>query len=593
MLSSAVALGNFDALTLAWAALKKSLALIGDNVLILTLTGLAVAMFSGLTLLSHSRVSKQVRTVARMLQKFTIQGDIGKSLFQCNGIRLHSSVEHLVSLIQDMQAALLDKIQAAEQNNRLLSARIAKLREEMEDREERLRWQINHDHLTGLPNRACLVSRMESMIEAGKRFAVLFLDLDGFKEVNDMYGHENGDALLKCVASRILKVIREDRDMVARLGGDEFVIILSDVGDENEILPVLNRIIDCVQSPFAVNDGKIAKVTPSLGIAFHSEDEDSKADTLIRHADQAMYKAKQQGGARYQIFDPDSERNYRDLQLKYSAIEAGFLSREFCLYLHPKINLMTGAVVGAETLIRWSRPDGRLALPGEFMPIVERTDLMLKMGRWIIADAILKLAALEKAGLCGISLSVNVTARQLQDPSLIDFVQTFARRQGIGLSQLEFEVVETAALGNMDEVNQTLGSLRKLGCSIAIDDFGDGYASLSYLSRLEFDTIKIDRQFISGMDDLKNRTLVEAIIHLGRVFDKLVVAEGVETVDQGCELIRLGCQVAQGFVIAKPMPLEAFIQWAPQWKAPDEWLATAEGVDASGGSGNVVFLKGN
>ena len=429
------------------------------------------------------------------------------------------------------------------------------------------------DALTGLPNRVLLARKLqESMDQArqnGRQLGVAYLDLDGFKPVNDRLGHGAGDRLLVVVAGRLTRALRP-LDTVARLGGDEFVILMPALESPEECERMLHQVMDSVSAPYTLDAERVV-VTASIGYTVFPQDA-ADADTLLRHADQAMYAAKQAGRNRFHQFDAAQERALQLLREQGRHLRDALAAAQFTLFLQPKVDMRTGTVVGAEALARWQHPERGLVPPGEFLPLLEGTELEITFGEWVVETALALAAQLQARGT-PLPLSVNIAAQHLQRPDFAPWMaQCLARHPGAPGYLLEIEITESAALYDLAAVAQTLTALRALGVAVSLDDFGTGYSSLTYLRRLPMDTLKIDQSFVHGMmGDPGDLAIVQGVIGLSRSFGYRVIAEGVETVEQGQMLLQLGCTQAQGYCIARPMPLADFIAWTAAWQPPAGW----------------------
>ncbi len=429
------------------------------------------------------------------------------------------------------------------------------------------------DALTGLPNRVLLARKLqEAMASAraqGSLLGVAYLDLDGFKPVNDRFGHGAGDRLLVAVAGRLTRALRPE-DCVARLGGDEFVILLPHLASGCDCEARLTRVMDSVAAPYPLDAERVV-VTASIGYTLFPSD-DADADTLLRHADQAMYAAKQAGRNRFHLFDAVQDRAVQLLREQAKHLRNALNEAQFTLYLQPKVDMRSGTVVGAEALVRWIHPERGVLTPGEFLPMIEGTELDIVFGQWVIEAALLQLEWLQAHSM-PMPLSINVSAQHLQQDGFAQWLaQCMARHPTVPGHLVEIEITESAALYDLQAVTQTLQSLRALGVSISLDDFGTGYSSLTYLRRLPMDTLKIDQSFVHGMmSDPGDLAIVQGVIGLSRSFGYRVIAEGVESIEQGQMLLQLGCPQAQGYCIARPMPRDAFAQWMDTWQAPTQW----------------------
>lgn len=430
-----------------------------------------------------------------------------------------------------------------------------------------------YDALTGLPNRVQLARRLqESMAHArktGSQLGVAYLDLDGFKPVNDRLGHSMGDRLLVVVAGRLTSSLRP-RDCVARLGGDEFVILMPDLHSVEDCEAMLRRVMESISAFYTLDTERVV-VTASIGYTIFPTD-DADADALLRHADQAMYAAKQAGRNRYHQFDAAQERAVQIRREQNHQLRDALADAQFTLYLQPKVEMRTGTVVGAEALSRWIHPVRGMVPPGEFLPLLEGTELEISFGEWVLETALDTLEQLQSQGKA-LALSINISAQHLQRPGFAQWVaDRLHRRPRLSASLLEIEITESAALYDLASVANTLTDLRAIGVTVSLDDFGTGYSSLTYLRRLPLDTLKIDRSFVHGMmSDPGDLAIVQGVLGLARSLGYRVIAEGVETTDQGQMLLQLGCQHAQGYCIARPMPLENFVQWIDRWEPPASW----------------------
>jgi diguanylate cyclase (GGDEF)-like protein/PAS domain S-box-containing protein len=449
----------------------------------------------------------------------------------------------------------------------------------MKKHQSQLEHIAHYDALTGLPNRVLLADRLHQAIaQAGRRqtlMALVYLDLDGFKPINDNYGHDVGDELLVALSQRLKETLREG-DTLARLGGDEFVVVLIDLTDVTECENVLSRMLVAVAEPVQIKD-KFLRVSASLGVTLFPRD-DGDADTLLRHADQAMYIAKQAGKNRYHLFDVDHDVALKMRHESQELIRRALNQREFVLYFQPKVNMRTGKVIGAEALIRWQHPERGLLPPGEFLPVIEDDPISVELGDWVISAALTQMREWNAAGL-NISVSVNVGARQLQQQNFVSRLSALlAAYPEVRAEQLELEILETSVLKDMAQVSELMHACRALGVGFALDDFGTGYSSLTYLKRLSADLLKIDQSFVRDMlDDPDDLAIVQGVVGLANAFHRKVLAEGMETGAHGVVLLRLGCELAQGYGIAKPMPADQFAGWLATWRPDAAWTVGIRG----------------
>ena len=447
----------------------------------------------------------------------------------------------------------------------------------LKDQQLKLQQMAHYDALTQLPNRVLLADRMQQALAQSRRgerlLAICYLDLDGFKPVNDNYGHETGDKLLVKVAERLDRQMR-DSDTVARLGGDEFVLLLNNLPSVLECEQALTRLLETMSVSYQV-DGHAILISASIGVTLYPYD-NADADTLLRHADQAMYRAKEDGRNRYHLFDSERDRQAKAHREALTRVEMALQQGEFVLHYQPKVDMRKGLMVGAEALIRWDHPERGLLPPAEFLPVVETGDLSVPLGEWVIAEALAQLSAWHRAGL-DTNVSVNISGCHFQQSGFSQrLAELLARYPDVKPNQLELEVLETSALEDIELVSSMIQECRSLGVSVSLDDFGTGYSSLTYLKRLPADTLKIDQTFVRDMlDDVEDLAIIEGIIVLCQAFRRHVVAEGIEREEQGVMLLRLGCDLGQGYAIARPMPAEQLPLWSHDYKPYASWRKAA------------------
>lgn len=420
-----------------------------------------------------------------------------------------------------------------------------------------------HDALTQLPNRSLLADRLQmALAQATREFtltAVAYLDLDGFKPVNDTLGHDAGDLLLIEIARRLQASVRAS-DTVARLGGDEFALIYNGLEHSGECDQVFERLLARLTEPILLH-GREIQVSASIGITLFPEDR-SDPDTLLRHADQAMYRAKQAGGNCFHLFDPAQERRLRVHREALTRIENGLAARQFTLHYQPKVDARDDRLVGLEALLRWQDPERGLVLPATFLPLTLGTPVEVELGNWVLETAIDRVAALHAAGH-SIPVSINVSPQHLADPGFVPTLSHLLKSHPhLPPGLVELEILESSTLGDIGSLAGIMGACRALGVSFALDDFGTGYASLTYLRRLPVHTIKIDQSFIQDMlEDTDDLAIVQSVIGLAAAFGRQVIAEGVETLAHRDALLALGCHLVQGYGIARPMPGDALEDW--------------------------------
>jgi len=434
---------------------------------------------------------------------------------------------------------------------------------------------IHFDALTNLPNRILLADRLSQSMEQcqphNQSLAVAFMDLDGFKEVNDRYGHNVGDDLLISVSHRMKAALREF-DTLARIGGDEFIAIMVNLDSPEDSAPILGRLLEATAEPFTLGDA-VTEVSVSIGVTLYPQDS-SGEDQLIRHADQAMHVAKQAGKNRYRLFDTAKNNEIKIQLASIENIVTGLSNREFVLYYQPKVNMSNGEVIGAEALIRWQHPVRGLVPPLNFLPMIEGQTVSIEIGEWVILSALTQISQWQSEGL-NLPISVNISAYQLQEDNFTNrLTSLLSSHPEVNPYCLELEILETSALNDIDKVFATMSACNELGARFALDDFGTRYSSLTYLRRLPANLIKIDQTFVRDMlEDTEDCAIVEGIIGLAKSFRRDVIAEGVETMEHGTVLLQMGCELAQGYGIARPMPAGEIHQWVSNWKADDYWQA--------------------
>lgn len=433
---------------------------------------------------------------------------------------------------------------------------------------------IHYDPLTNLPNRLLFMERLNGKILSCARsnigLAIFYIDLDNFSHINEEYGQDIGDSLMIEVARRLIGSMR-GVDSIARVGSDEFVGFLSDMSNDVQFEVLMARIMRNLSAPVSIEKHQL-QITASIGVRFFNCGDNTNSELLVRQADQAMIAAKQSGKHRYKIFDPTRDLATKERLATLDDIAGGIAKNEFFIKYQPKINLRTGEMIGVEALVRWNHSQRGLLSPAEFLPGLVDDMLKVDFTENIIKMAFAQSVIWAEEGLVPV-ISINVYINQLQD-SFIEFIQLqMAQFSDLDPRNIEFELLETDALLDTAKAIQIMEKLHSLGFSFSIDDFGSGYSSLTYLRNLPFDTIKIDQSFVlnDGLED-KNVDIVKAIIELARIFERRVIAEGVETVEMGAKLIELGCLYGQGYAIAKPMEAGEVSVWLKNWKTPEAWM---------------------
>jgi diguanylate cyclase (GGDEF)-like protein/PAS domain S-box-containing protein len=428
--------------------------------------------------------------------------------------------------------------------------------------EERIQYLANHDALTGLPNRAMFSEVLNHAIQNARRysrtFAVLFVDLDRFKVINDTLGHEAGDNLLKEMTQRLSTTVRSS-DFVARLGGDEFVVMVQEVSEVKQVEVVARKILAAFARPLAIQ-GQEYRVTASIGICMYPADaQDEQA--LMKNADIAMYRAKEEGKNTYKFYSAEANiHSFERLALE-TALRRGLERNEFFLHYQAKLDLASGEISGVEALVRWQHPDLGMVPPGQFIPLAEETGLIVPLGEWVLRTACAQNVAWQREGLPPLRMSVNISARQFADEELLADIAAALTESGMRAELLELELTESMVMQHPERATAILHALKSTGVRLAIDDFGVGYSSLTHLKRFPIDTLKVDRSFIRDIpQNTEDKAITEAIIAMGKSLDLTIVAEGVETLEQQTFLQEHDCDEMQGFYFSKPIPSEQFAQ---------------------------------
>ncbi|OHC67810.1 MAG: hypothetical protein A3H93_16490 [Rhodocyclales bacterium RIFCSPLOWO2_02_FULL_63_24] len=428
--------------------------------------------------------------------------------------------------------------------------------------ETRLAYMANYDAVTGLPNRNLLRERLDRAIKhearKGRSLALLFLDLDNFKAINDTLGHEVGDRILQLVAKRLLACLRAC-DTVARLGGDEFTVIVEDMASMDGVAALAQKIIENLSHPFPL-DGHELFCTVSVGIAIYPNDSDN-LDGLMKNADSAMYRAKEHGRNTYRFFTEDMHQRAYERLLMENKLRGALNRGELLLHYQPQIDVESGTTVGIEALLRWNDAVRGLVQPIEFIGVLEDTGMIVDVGRWVLAEACAFNKSLQEIGLPPIRIAVNISPRQFRQQDLVECVAQTLQRTGLAAEYLDLEITE-GTLADVLEAHDVLERLSGMGVQLSIDDFGTGYSSLSYLKRFPINTLKIDRSFIRDiLTDSDDAAITAAIVALSRSLRLKVIAEGVETAAQLNCLKLHGCDEVQGYLFARPMPGDVLIDW--------------------------------
>jgi diguanylate cyclase (GGDEF)-like protein/PAS domain S-box-containing protein len=436
---------------------------------------------------------------------------------------------------------------------------------ERKEWEARLDQVTRHDHLTNLPNRAVFMDRLDQALvrvrthRSERSLAVLILDLDRFKLVNETFGHAAGDRMLLAVAERLSGALR-DGDTVARLGGDEFAMLLPEIAKVSDTALVVGKIFSALKAPFVIDSHELF-VSASIGISVAPDDGD-ESGTLLKHADAAMYRAKDQGRNTYQLYSPAMNVSQLERLSLESSLRHALDRDEFTVYYQPQVELQTGLVVGMEALVRWRHPEWGLVSPARFIPVAEETGLIVSIGERVLSQACAQNRRWQEQGLAPFCMSVNLSARQFQQPDLKNMVARVLRESRLDPKWLDLELTESLLMSEADRTVSTLNALHSMGVGLALDDFGTGYSSLSYLKRYPIDTIKIDQSFVRHITtDSDDAAIAIAIIAMAHSLKLTVVAEGVETEEQRSFMVQHRCDAIQGYLLSAPLPADDVTAW--------------------------------
>ncbi|MCC5825330.1 EAL domain-containing protein [Alkalimonas sp.] len=442
--------------------------------------------------------------------------------------------------------------------------RLAQLEQNRRQAQKRLQQLAHYDPLTGLPNRFLFAEKlqqaMQHALDKKHLIALAFIDLDGFKAVNDQFGHPYGDQVLLALSRRLQYRLSES-NCVARISGDEFVLLLPDLNQLQDCDAVLQDVLSALAYPVQVNS-IATQLSASIGVSFYPQEPSVEPEQLIRQADQAMYLAKQSGKNRIHYFDIAADQHMRTMHQRLKAIDDGLQHNQFVLFYQPKVDFVTGQCIGVEALIRWQHPDQGLLPPSDFLPLIEQHTLGIKLGQWVLHQAFFQLSDWQAQGV-ELPISVNIAANHLQAADFVDQLETLAMNYpDISFTLLELEIVETSALQDFEHASQTMIACSKLGVSFSLDDFGTGYSSLSYLKRLPISTLKLDQSFVRDiLTDSEDLAILQGVGLLAASFQLKTIAEGVESSAHIEKLLEIGYRYGQGYGIARPMPIERLTEW--------------------------------
>jgi len=543
------------------------------------LTGLSTDMYWEQD--DQFRFTSMSGTGSERLNTLTLQPIMGKKRWEQNYINMTADqwAEHIALLeahkpFRDMELCRVDesgrKIWISIAGEPVFDAAgaftgyrgVGKDITERKENEEHIQFLANHDALTSLPNRGMFSEVLNLAIQNARRydrnFAVLFIDLDRFKNINDTLGHEAGDRLLQEMGARLTQTVRAS-DVVARLGGDEFVVLVQEVSEAKQVEAVARKVLSTLVKPMVIQRQE-CRVTASIGICmFPSEAQDEHA--LMKNADIAMYRAKEDGKNNYKFYSEEMNvHSFERLALETS-LRRGLERSEFVLHYQAKLDLHTGKINGVEALVRWQHPDLGMVPPAQFIPLAEETGLIVPLGKWVLHTACAQNVAWLREGLPPLHMAVNLSARQFADEDLVKDIAAALESTGLQPELLELELTESMVIQNTERAGRVLAEIKKMGVRLAIDDFGVGYSSLTHLKRFPIDTLKVDRSFIRDLpQNTEDKALTEAIIAMGKSLNLTVVAEGVETLEQQTFLHDHNCDEMQGFFFSKPIPGDEFAE---------------------------------
>ncbi len=515
-------------------------------------------MGAAFTALATLMIATSLRFNRRFIRELELKFKNKTLIIDLNEEVLHREQAQIE--LEEGKRELERKVEARTRDLIDINTDLEKVIEKKEHAENSLQHLAYHDELTGLPNRNLLVDRITQSIKISSRdnqqMAILFLDLDRFKKINDSLGHTIGDRLIQEVASRLYATLRS-HDTVSRNGGDEFVIVLERLKNSSEAVHVAKKVIACLTDTFEIHSHKI-HIGASIGISLYPGDGDTPL-ILLRNADTAMYRAKQSGGNQLQFYDESMSNQLRDRLELENELHSALDEKEFYMVYQPQVNCISGITTGFESLIRWNNNKYGEIPPDRFVPLLEETGLIYSVGEWIISEVI---SFATRHNDQNVRFSINLSALQCNDLSFVDYVTNEIHRSGIKPSQIEFEITETLLIKDFEKTETFLDGLHSIGCAIALDDFGTGYTSMNYLARLPIDIIKIDKSLIRNIDENNNlQSIVRAIVTMSKSLNMMNIFEGVETKAELTEIKKLNGEIIQGYLFSKPLSAEDVGKW--------------------------------
>ena len=521
-------------------------------------------------LLRLSAIARQIRTENNYSLRVSGENEdeLGNLITDFNAML--DVIQSRDNELMEHRAMLEERVMQRTSELEIANAELATSKSQAEAVAKRMEYHAHHDGLTGLPNRLLLNDRITAELAHARRqqgkLALLFLDLDRFKIINDSLGHAVGDQLLRVIARRLGNCVR-DEDTVARLGGDEFMVLLPRISGSSDAGRIARKVIDCLVNPISCN-GHELHITTSVGISIFPHD-GTDAETLIKHADISMYRAKELGRNKAIYYTAEMNAGSRKQLALENSLRQAVGKNQLKLFYQPKIDIVKNTIVGVEALLRWEHPTMGMISPVEFIPIAEDTGMIIPIGEWVLNTAFTQLQQWHQAGYPDLSMAVNISSAQLSRPGLEDVVAQALQAAGVDACMAELEITENAAIENLEPAIAILEKLKNTGVSIAMDDFGTGYSSLSYLRQLPIDVVKIDQSFVRGIPDNHEDILIaQAIIAMTRSLNLSLVVEGIENVKQLNFFRQQGCNIVQGFLFSKPVEADAILRMLAAQSAP-------------------------